>query len=118
MDVCVSATRLARAHRFLVVLESLARLLVGTDLLAALALDVALLHLLQERVGPAQPPQQRVRRVRWQENWGQTGERTSNSEMCEGGGGNVHGLKATGEREKGGNRGERVDGEDVGRTNN
>lgn len=56
-------------HRLLIVLEGLARLLEGADLLAALPLDVALLHLLQERVGPAQPPQHRVRRVRRQEHW-------------------------------------------------
>lgn len=84
MCTCVHVTRLSRPHRFLVVLESLACLLVRADLLAALTLDVALLHLLQERVGPAQPPQYRVRRVRCQENWGQTGERMSNSDICEG----------------------------------
>lgn len=59
----------SRPHRLFIVLEGLARLLEGADLLAALPLDVALLHLLQERVGPAQPPQHRVRRVRRQEHW-------------------------------------------------
>lgn len=57
----------APSHRLLVVLEGLAGLLVGADLLAALALDVSLLHLLQEEIGPAQPPQHRVRRVCRQE---------------------------------------------------
>lgn len=57
------------SHRLLVVFEGLPRLLVGALLLAALPLDVALLHLLQEGVGPAQPPQQRVSRVRRQEHW-------------------------------------------------
>lgn len=57
----------APPHRLLVVLKSLPGLLVGADLLAALPLDVALLHLLQEEIGPAQPPQHRVRRVCRQE---------------------------------------------------
>lgn len=57
----------AAPHRLLVVLKCLPGLLVGADLLAALPLDVSLLHLLQEEIGPAQPPQHRVRRVCRQE---------------------------------------------------
>lgn len=63
----VSGDAFRPPHRLLVVLKSLAGLLVGADLLAALPLDVSLLHLLQEEIGPAQPPQHRVRRVRRQE---------------------------------------------------
>lgn len=99
-----------RDHRFLVVLEGLAGLLVGADLLAALALDVALLHLLQEGVGPAQPPQHRVRRVRRQENWGTNG---GWGDGCQTGGNNVNGSKRRLGKGKDGNRGERDNGEDV-----
>lgn len=63
----VGLMRLSSPHRLLVVLEGLAGLLIGADLLAALPLDVTLLHLLQQEVGPAQPSQHRVGRVRRQE---------------------------------------------------
>lgn len=58
---------LSLPHRLLVILESLAGLLIGADLLAALPLDVTLLQLLQQGVCPAQPPQHRVGCVRLQE---------------------------------------------------
>lgn len=58
---------LSSPHRLLIVLKSLTGLLIGADLLAALPLDVTLLHLLQQEVGPAQPSQHRVGRVRRQE---------------------------------------------------
>lgn len=60
---------LSSPHRLLIILESLAGFLIGADLLSTLPLDVALLHLLQQEVGPAQPPQHRVGRVRRQEHW-------------------------------------------------
>lgn len=56
-------------HRLLIVLEGLAGLLIGADLLTAFSLDVPLLHLLQHEVGPAQPSQHRMGRICWQEHW-------------------------------------------------
>lgn len=57
-------------HRLLRVLEDLAGLLVRAGLLPALSLQVSLLHLLQERVGPAGSLQDTVGLVPGQEHWG------------------------------------------------
>ena len=56
-------------HRLLRVLEDLAGLLVGAGLLPALSLQASLLHLLQERVGPAGSLQDTVGLVPGQEHW-------------------------------------------------
>lgn len=55
------------SHRLLVVLKSFPGLLIGAGLLPTLPLDVTLLYFLQKKVGPAQPPQDRVGRFCWQE---------------------------------------------------
>lgn len=71
-------------HRLLVILKSLTGLLIRADLLTALPLDVTLLHLLEQEVGPAQPSQHRVGCVRWQEHCVEGGGRGRGAERRKG----------------------------------